>query len=94
MTVFRFLLNIVPTVNWTEALQEIKVTATECDQFLNSLNMKHLKDTLQQQSRDIEKLLVELRQSDSRRDEILAWASNVPNWEDHDFVRRRIFLAV
>jgi hypothetical protein len=83
----------MPTVSWSEALQEIKAAAAECDQFLNTLNLQHLKETLQQQNRDVEKLLHELCQNGSQQDQILKWVSDVPYYEDHEFVRRRTFLG-
>jgi hypothetical protein len=83
----------VPTVNWPQALQGIKAAAAECDQFLTTLNLQHLKETLQQQNRDFEKALHELCQNGSQQAQILNWVSNIPNWEDHELVRRRTSLV-
>ncbi|KAI9772499.1 MAG: hypothetical protein M1840_000704 [Geoglossum simile] len=86
----RFLRNIVPTTSWPEALQEIKAAAAECEQSLNTRNLQHLKETLEQQKRDVEKLLHKLRQNYSQRDQVLKWVSDVPNWEDHESVRAKL----
>jgi len=85
----RTLRNILKIDNWAELITKIQERASECDQFSHTIFAKNILTTLNNQREYIYMMeaFKEQRRIKEENREIIKWVSNVPVFDDHEYVR-------
>ena len=76
----------VPGNQWADLLENIKSAVNECDKCIELVRWQFLDLVIRQQKQDIQHALETIQENENRNEKVLAWASEVRNQDDYQFV--------
>jgi rubrerythrin len=76
----------VPGNQWADLLDNIKSAVNECDKCIELVRWQFLDLVIRQQKQDIQHALETIQENENRNEKVLAWASEVRNQDDYQFV--------
>jgi Cdc6-like AAA superfamily ATPase len=86
----RMMRNILQVDGWADLLKNIEGCETQCLQFsqiLSHSNQAKIQAALRQQLEDIKMSIDRLYQTENHNTKIITWISDVPVFQDHNYVR-------